>query len=214
MSAAPQRCVAVPPGGGHYLLVDAHVPTGCVQGALPPGLEIDVDNLARLDIEARFFVFFNLCGSWFVAGLAARRAWASGRHRKEADSTPPCRPSRTAWPQPHTRASCQPSCCPAAPYCTHHAHSAPPGLPLLTVQVRGGKVAALYPAGAGAAATSCPAVDLRGKMVLPTFADLHTHIGARAHCTAAAGQPSRVVGGGMACTRLAQGRWTAGQLAS
>lgn len=53
MSAAPQRCVAVPPAAGHYLLADAHVPTGCVHGALPPGLAVDVDNLARLDIEVR-----------------------------------------------------------------------------------------------------------------------------------------------------------------
>lgn len=36
---------------------------------------------------------------------------------------------------------------------------------------------ALYPAGQAAAHSRAGQVDLRGKMVLPTFADLHTHIG-------------------------------------
>lgn len=48
------------------------------------------------------------------------------------------------------------------------------------LQVRDGKVAALHPAGSAAQQTSATQVDLRGKMVLPTFADLHTHIGAGA----------------------------------
>ena len=47
----------------------------------------------------------------------------------------------------------------------------------MQLQVRDGVVAALYPAGHAAEHTRAWQVDLRGKMVLPTFADLHTHIG-------------------------------------
>lgn len=46
-----QHCAAVPSGGGHYTLANAHVPTGCIQGALPEGVSVCVDNLAQLDIE-------------------------------------------------------------------------------------------------------------------------------------------------------------------
>jgi cytosine/adenosine deaminase-related metal-dependent hydrolase len=45
------------------------------------------------------------------------------------------------------------------------------------IEVRGGQVAALYPAGQAAQRSGARQVDLHGKMVLPTFADLHTHIG-------------------------------------
>lgn len=48
------------------------------------------------------------------------------------------------------------------------------------LEIRDGKVAGVYPAGAGAGQRGCrwsaSLMDLRGKMVLPTFADLHTHI--------------------------------------
>ena len=42
-----------------------------------------------------------------------------------------------------------------------------------------GRVASVAAAGATAAATASPSVDLRGRLCLPLFADLHTHIGAR-----------------------------------
>ncbi|EFN58847.1 hypothetical protein CHLNCDRAFT_34176 [Chlorella variabilis] len=87
------RCVELPHGGGHYVLANARVPQGCVEGGVPASTHVCVDNLAELDIE-----------------------------------------------------------------------------------VKGGQVAALYPAGGAAQHTSARRVDLRGKMVLPTFADLHTHI--------------------------------------
>jgi hypothetical protein len=93
--AAP-RCAELPAGGGHYVLANTRVPTGCIEGAIPAGTSVCVDNLAQLDIE-----------------------------------------------------------------------------------VREGKVAALFPAGIAAAHTHARRLDMRGKMVLPTFADLHTHIGAR-----------------------------------
>jgi cytosine/adenosine deaminase-related metal-dependent hydrolase len=88
------RCVEVP-ASSHYVLANARVPAGCVEGGLPAGTHVCVDHLAELDIE-----------------------------------------------------------------------------------VRDGRVAALHPAGEAAAHTRARALDLRGKMVLPTFADLHTHIGA------------------------------------
>jgi cytosine deaminase len=86
------RCVEVP-ASSHYVLANARVPAGCVEGGLPAGTHVCVDHLAELDIE-----------------------------------------------------------------------------------VRDGRVAALHPAGEAAAHTRARALDLRGKMVLPTFADLHTHI--------------------------------------
>ncbi|KAI3436637.1 hypothetical protein D9Q98_006053 [Chlorella vulgaris] len=90
--AAP-RCAELPAGGGHYVLANTRVPTGCIEGAIPAGTSVCVDNLAQLDIE-----------------------------------------------------------------------------------VREGMVAALFPAGIAAAHTHARRLDMRGKMVLPTFADLHTHI--------------------------------------
>lgn len=39
-------------GDRHYVLANAHVPTGCIQGAPPAGAAVCVDNLAQLDIEA------------------------------------------------------------------------------------------------------------------------------------------------------------------
>ena len=95
--AAP-RCVAVP-GRDHYVLANAHVPTGCIQGGSAgitgnASLCVDVDNLAAVDIV-----------------------------------------------------------------------------------VRRGRVAALHPAGTARQHSRARQVDLAGKMVLPTFADLHTHIG-------------------------------------
>ena len=107
--AAP-RCVAVP-SRDHYVLANAHVPTGCIEGGASSiagggaSLCVDVDNLAAVDIV-----------------------------------------------------------------------------------VRGGQVAALYPAGSARQHTRARQVDLAGKMVLPTFADLHTHIGGRGrHAYGAAG---------------------------
>lgn len=44
------------------------------------------------------------------------------------------------------------------------------------IEVRAGKVAAIYPAGQAASHTRARRVELNGKMILPTFADLHTHI--------------------------------------
>lgn len=46
-----QRCAALPAKGGHYVLANAHVPTGCIQGELPAGASVCVDNLAQLDVE-------------------------------------------------------------------------------------------------------------------------------------------------------------------
>lgn len=78
----------------------------------------------------------------------------------------------------------------------NHASSvilaAPPNSATLcpAIQVRG-RIVALHPAGHAAAApgrrghSQGPAVDLKGKMVLPCFADLHTHIG-EAMCSAPA----------------------------
>lgn len=73
-------------------------------------------------------------------------------------------------------------------------------------QVRDGKVAALYPAGHSARHSRAwaPVVDLRGKMVLPTFADLHTHIGAGRRL--ALGQGSRGLDG----HRLSSGKHAMG----
>ena len=113
--AAP-RCVAVP-SRDHYVLANAHVPTGCIEGGASSiagggaSLCVDVDNLAAVDIV-----------------------------------------------------------------------------------VRGGQVAALYPAGSARQHTRARQVDLAGKMVLPTFADLHTHIGGpgRHACGAGGGLPERV----------------------
>eukprot|EP00887_Chlorella_sp_A99_P002739 scaffold6.g2739.t1 len=45
------------------------------------------------------------------------------------------------------------------------------------IEIKGGKVAGVYPAGEGwQRCRGAEEVDLAGKMVLPTFADLHTHI--------------------------------------
>lgn len=64
------------------------------------------------------------------------------------------------------------------------------GLALVDITVNGSKILSITPAGAAARdelpnghaaahqALPVPHVDLRGKMVLPTFVDLHTHIGA------------------------------------
>lgn len=52
----------------------------------------------------------------------------------------------------------------------------------LDIEVAQGRVVALHPPGSGRAAArrrSTQVVDLQGKMVLPTFADLHTHIGGK-----------------------------------
>ena len=50
-------------------------------------------------------------------------------------------------------------------------------LAAVDLEVSGGRVAAVYAAGQAARHTHARQVDLCGKMVLPTFADLHTHIG-------------------------------------
>ena len=50
-------------------------------------------------------------------------------------------------------------------------------LALVDFEIKDGVVAALRAAGGGATTAGLHRVDLHGKMVLPTFADLHTHIG-------------------------------------
>jgi len=119
-AAAAPRCVTLPRGGGRYLLSNAHIPTGCVQGPLPGAVSMCVDNLALCDML-----------------------------------------------------------------------------------VEGGKVAALYPAGQGAAHAGrrCHVVDLKGKMVLPTFADLHTHIGGWGWKEAGLGQVAGACGDGLGMHR-------------
>lgn len=47
----PPRCVELP-AKGHYVLTNAHVPTGCIAGELPAGASVCVDNVAELDLEA------------------------------------------------------------------------------------------------------------------------------------------------------------------
>jgi cytosine/adenosine deaminase-related metal-dependent hydrolase len=106
----PPRCVELPTKG-HYVLTNAHVPTGCIVGELPAGVSVCVDNVAELDLE-----------------------------------------------------------------------------------VRNGMVAALYPAGHAAEHTRAWQVDLRGKMVLPTFADLHTHID-KGHTTERSRNPNGSLSG-------------------
>lgn len=70
------------------------------------------------------------------------------------------------------------------------------------IEVVGGRVAALRPASAAAAAGggrvarrgSTQVIDLRGKMVLPTFADLHTHID-KGHTTERSRNPNGSLSG-------------------
>jgi len=102
------RCVALPPSGGTYLLANAHVPAGCIQGGLPLGAPVCIDNLAEVDIQ----VVQGKVASLHPASAAAS---AAGGHAGQRASS--------------------------------------------STSAQG------------------PVIDLRGKMVLPTFADLHTHIG-------------------------------------
>ena len=46
------------------------------------------------------------------------------------------------------------------------------------LEVSGGRIAAINPAGKAPHRDGTPAIDLRGSMAFPTFVDLHTHIGA------------------------------------
>lgn len=55
-------------------------------------------------------------------------------------------------------------------------------LTLVDIEVKDGKLAALKPAGQALRRKRLRQLDLNGKMVLPTFADLHTHIGERCIC--------------------------------
>lgn len=51
MTVGQPRCVELP-SRGHYVLTNAHVPTGCIAGNLPAGVSVCVDNVAELDLEA------------------------------------------------------------------------------------------------------------------------------------------------------------------
>ncbi|PSC72883.1 Cytosine deaminase [Micractinium conductrix] len=67
----------------------------------------------------------------------------------------------------------------------------------LDIEVAQGRVVALHPPGSGRAAArrrSTQVVDLQGKMVLPTFADLHTHID-KGHTTERSRNPNGSLSG-------------------
>lgn len=51
------------------------------------------------------------------------------------------------------------------------------GLALVNIVVRDGRIDSIEPAGALSTGSGYPELDVKGKMVLPTFADLHTHVG-------------------------------------
>lgn len=95
-----------------------------------------------------------------------------------------CVAGQRCWAAVGARPALRDGCRAVAPAHVPRLHRLPaqPSLTLSPLccthpQVMDGVVTALYPAGQAAAHSRAGQVDLRGKMVLPTFADLHTHIG-------------------------------------
>lgn len=78
--------------------------------------------------------------------------------------------------------------------------------------VRGGRIAALAPAGSGLSATDLPVHDLDGGMILPTLVDVHTHLD-KGHILPRRPNPDGTFGGALGAVgadRIAS--WTAGDV--